>query len=219
MTDEKYLFLSDSREKKNIANSARNKRGHCGRGGRMKTPSDFKTKKELKQLNGDVKSYKLNDPMKWHEFKSMPEDLQVSYIKLLKSKFGVPNKKIGDMLGVHPVTFSKQAKKLGITSERRGASTRWDRDGFYAWMGGVKAEEVPAVNEETAQMVAPSFVESVEPVFEPAPAKRILPKFGTMNLVGITEDVLDTIRVLLGGANVCVEFAWSVVEEGADEVS
>ncbi len=203
MTDEKYLFLSDSREKKNIANSARSKRGHCGRGGWMKTPSDFKTKKELEKLNGDVKAYKLNDPMKWNEFKSMPEDLQISYIKLLRSKFEVPNKYIANMFGVHIITFNKQMQKLGITTTRKGRDTKWDKDGFYAWISGVKAEEVPTVTEESEQLVAQSFVESVESAIEPAPVKRILPKFGTMNLVGITEDVLDTIRVLLGGGK-CV---------------
>ena len=60
MKDEEYLFHQTCREQKNIARSARNKRTHNGKGGRVKFPSDYMTKKELQKMNGEVKSYRLN---------------------------------------------------------------------------------------------------------------------------------------------------------------
>jgi hypothetical protein len=48
MTDEKYVLLTDTREKKNVARSAGKRRTHNGKGGRVRLPSDHLTKKELK---------------------------------------------------------------------------------------------------------------------------------------------------------------------------
>ena len=38
-------------------------------------------------MNGDVKSYNLNRPMTWEEFRSMPQDLQIMYIKKLRNEY------------------------------------------------------------------------------------------------------------------------------------
>ena len=48
MTDERYTFVSDVRDKKRTARGAFNKRTHCGKGGAVKFPSDFMSKKEIK---------------------------------------------------------------------------------------------------------------------------------------------------------------------------
>ena len=90
MTDEKYSYIQDVKDKKVTARSARNKRTHNGKGGSVKFPSDYMTKKEIKAMSGEVKSYRLNKPMTWQEFKAMPHDVQYGYIKLLKSKYSVP---------------------------------------------------------------------------------------------------------------------------------
>ena len=81
LPDEQYVMISDSIEKKKIARSSHNRKAHCGKGGRVKFPSDYLSKKELKAMNSDVKSYNLNRPMTWGEFRSMPQDLQIMYIK------------------------------------------------------------------------------------------------------------------------------------------
>ena len=46
-TDEQYEMIRDSREKKSIAASAFKQKTHCGKGGRVKFPSDYMSKKEL----------------------------------------------------------------------------------------------------------------------------------------------------------------------------
>ncbi len=74
MEDEKYVYFQELKEKKVTGYSARKKRSHCGKGGRVKLPSDYLTKKELKNMSGECRSYRMNSPMKWHEFKAMPKD-------------------------------------------------------------------------------------------------------------------------------------------------
>lgn len=115
MPDEQYVMISDSIEKKKIAHSSHNRKTHCGKGGRVKFPSDYLSKKELKAMNGEVKSYNLNKPMTWEEFRSMPQDLQIMYIKKLRNEFGVPDSVLGKAMGVCKSSFSKAMKDLNLS--------------------------------------------------------------------------------------------------------
>ena len=101
-------------------------------------------------MNGEVKSYRLNDPMSWGEFKSMPDDLKVVYIQALRKKYKVPDGRIADMMGVSRMTFSNNMKSLGIAyGEKGGKNAIWDKEGFLSWVNGVDVpttvpEEEPA---------------------------------------------------------------------------
>lgn len=86
MTDEKFLFVTDCADKKRTARGVNNKRTHTGKGGKVRFPSDNLTRKELNAMNGEVVSYKLNEPMTWAEFKALPDDIKKTYIKLLREK-------------------------------------------------------------------------------------------------------------------------------------
>lgn len=73
-------FTYDVIENKRIASGARHrKRGSKSR--RCVMPSDLLTAAERKRLNGHVKNYNLSAPMKWAEFKAMPDDLQLEYLE------------------------------------------------------------------------------------------------------------------------------------------
>ena len=115
MPDEQYVMISDSIEKKKIAHSSHNRKTHCGKGGRVKFPSDYLSKKELKAMNGDVKSYNLNRPMTWKEFRSMPQDLQIMYIKKLRNEFGVPDIILAKSMGVGKSSFSRAMSGLNLS--------------------------------------------------------------------------------------------------------
>ncbi len=160
MKDEEYLYISDVIDKKITARSARHTRTHCGKGGRVRFPSDNLSKKELNAMNGETKSYRMNDPVSWKEFKLWPDDIKVMYIKLLRKKFNVPGKNIAEMLGCCSETFSKEINRLGISEGKncRGRCTPWDRDGFYAWVSGADIP-TPVTEEEPAEA----------PVIEEAP--------------------------------------------------
>lgn len=147
MKDETYVFISDVKDKKVTARSARNQRTHTGKGGRVRLPSDNISKKELMKMSGDVKSYKLNSPMKWQEFKAMPDDLQVSYVKLLRQKFSVPDAKLAEMFGTSKDGISFRFKKLGLNTGKTRKRSNWDKDGFYAWVNGVDLIPAPVPEE------------------------------------------------------------------------
>lgn len=123
MPDEQYVMISDSIEKKKIAHSSHNRKTHCGKGGRVKFPSDYLSKKELKAMNGEVKSYNLNKPMTWEEFRSMPQDLQIMYIKKLRNEFGVPDSVLGKAMGVCRSSFSKAMRDLNLSLGKSAGAT------------------------------------------------------------------------------------------------
>lgn len=224
MTDEKYVFTQDSQTKKNIARSASKRRTHNGKGGRVRLPSDNLSKKELKAMSGECKSYRLNEPMNYREFKAMPDDLKVTYIKLLREKYGVPDCKIADMMGVNKVTFSVEIKRIGLGhGEKHGGYKKWDTDGFYAWCGGSSVakqeEEIPVEEEPVAEE---PVVEDIKEVLrkgycEDAPAEipvetYAIPHHGNMTFNGRTEEILKTVGCLLRNADVRIHITWELVD-------
>ena len=86
-------------------------------------------------MNGDVKSYNLNKPMTWKEFRSMPQDLQIMYIKKLRNEFGVPDSVLGKAMGVCRSSFSKAMKDLKLSlGKSAGATGR-------QWFGSEKSSK------------------------------------------------------------------------------
>jgi hypothetical protein len=156
LSDEAWEMVSDSIDKKKTAQSARSTRTHCGRRGAVKFPSDYLTKKERNAMNGDVKEYRMNDPMTWDEFKEMPVDLQKLYIEGLRKKFQVPDAYIAEMLGKDRWSFGDHLFKNHIpTGKDAGVHKVWDREGFMAWRLGIEnpnADPVP-VEETTAEPI------------------------------------------------------------------
>ena len=114
MTDEKYTFVTDVAEKKRTARGAFNKRTHNGKRGGVKFPSDYLSEKEKRKMNDEVKTYKMNQPISWNEFKTYPDDIKITYIKTLRTRFHVPDKLIAEMMGVPNSTFGLWIQNLGI---------------------------------------------------------------------------------------------------------
>lgn len=116
MTDEEYIFRTECAEKKRTARGSFNRLSHAGKGGRVKMPSDYMTKKERDKMNGEVQSYNLNSPMKWAQFKKMPDDIKREYINSLVEKFDPQQIAIAEMLGVSTRTLSNLCREqLGIS--------------------------------------------------------------------------------------------------------
>lgn len=153
MKDETYAFISDVKEKKVTARSARHTRTHCGKGGRVRLPSDNLSKKELMKMSGECKSYRLNEPMTWAEFKAMPNDIQITYIKLLRQKFDVPDGKLAEMFGTSKDGTSRRFKKLGLNEGKTRKRKNWDKEGFFAWWHGVDQLPTPVPEEPTEEPV------------------------------------------------------------------
>lgn len=213
MTDEKFVFVSDVREKKSIGRSARNKRTHAGKGGSVKFPSDYLSKKELKAMNGECRAYRLNEPMAWADFKALPDDLKTSYVKLLREKFDVPDSEIANMFGVHRVTLCKFLKTLGLSvgSKAGGSHKGWDGTAWFAWVNGNKIRETPAEEATVAESATVEDAVSLEVISDPVPVplpeikvlpvrkNTAIPQSGSMTFCGSAETALNTVAVLLGG--------------------
>lgn len=210
MNDEKYVYEQDVRQKASTARSARKRRTHAGKGGTVKFPSDFMTKKELQSMNGEVKSWRLNEPMSWAEFKSMPDDIRVVYIKALRSKYGVSDSKLAEMFGAKQVTASKEMRRLGLGLGRAAIKVKpFDSEGWFAFCNGIKIEKKQAESDST---VMEETEQSNEP--EPNHTENAIPCTGSLTFEGTAESALKFVCGLLGGANVRISVSWELCDNG-----
>ena len=205
MKDETYAFISDVKEKKVTARSARHTRTHCGKGGRVRLPSDNLSKKELQKMNGECKSFRLNDPMTREEFLAMPDDLKIVYIQAIRNKYGIPDSSLGKAMGFTQQRFAKLVKRLGLCQGKEmGGRRKWDKEGFFAWWHGVdqlptpvpeEPTEVPAIEEvpieEPIQEEPEAYVEDDLPFEEPEPV------MGEKILTGIHPSQADLLKAEL----------------------
>lgn len=188
MKDETFLFISDSKEKKSVARSACKKVTH---GGAVRLPSDYMTKKELNAMNGEIETYRMNDPLTWSEFKKLPDDIKVIYIKALVQRYDVPIVNMAEMMGVHHTALRKELHKIGYSQERRG-KREWrseDKEGFYAW-----AHCVPVQKDKVPEKPEDKPTEG-----ETWARSTLVPVCGEMTFAGKADEALEAIRVILGG--------------------
>lgn len=212
MKDERYVFIQDVKEKKAIGRSSFNKRTHAGGSGKKKWAAELMTKKELEKMNGELKTYRLNDPMTWEEFKALPDDIKKMYIKAIQEKFNPFDASIAKTLfGVHPSTFLDVLKRLGMCHGNVDQRRQWDKAGFEAWARGEKPTEayqsLPKPTEEKVVEVTEAKVEYTE-------KKKAVPKTGRMDFEGTTEEIIETIASLLGGAEIKLTITWGLKAEG-----
>lgn len=234
MKDEKYVYFSDVSEKAITRRSARNKRTHCGKGGKVRMPSDYLSKKELQKMSGECTSYRLNEPMTWAEFKAMPDDIKITYIKLLKEKWKVPNRHIGKMLGVGEDCINNEMTRLGI-GRGHGGRIYWDKDAFYKWVAGSRgeAEEEHVVEESVAEEVAETPVEepvveevvwrkvetsddpfvnpNVIPEYKPVPETSV-PTRGQLEFKCPANMALEMVKNILANEMVEIRVSWRVID-------
>ena len=125
-------FDYDALQKKRVASGARH-RVRAKRGCQL--PSDSLTAAQKRRLNGEVKTYNMNAPMVWAEFKEMPDDLKVTYLNHLADEYQANQKMIAGMLGVTTVKVHKICLALGVaakTAHIRGSEIAADRDSRWA---------------------------------------------------------------------------------------
>ena len=208
MNDEKYLYISDVREKRNIARSSHNRKPHAGKGGKVMMPSDYMTRKELKAMSGECKSYRMNEPMPWKEFKAMPDDLKVSYIKLLREKFGVPATEMCKMFGISHHSLKNEISRLELGEGKGTFNRNWDKDGWYRWIGGV-AEPMPETTEPEPPTEEPPY--KVHAI--PSGIVHVIPNSGTLSFEGEAGAVLEAVKAILGDAYASMTISWHLVEK------
>lgn len=240
MDDVQYKLMQDTKEKKVTARSARHTRTHCGKGGAVKFPSDYLTKKEIKAMSGECIQYaSLKKPMSWEEFKALPKDLMKQYIAYIREQFNAPDKEIANMLGVSGNCLGLYIRDCGASKGMGVAAKKWKRDEFYAWVSGadMNAPVAPVVDEgtpvdaedlnnvvlsnEDAASLSLSDKETPNTandapdlpiicVNNPIP---VIPKAGSMSFENNdVDDILQTLRSLLSGVRVNCTITWSVTQ-------
>lgn len=115
MNEYERAFVSDCREKKQVAHSA----SHMKRGSRSRAcslPSDALTPSQLKKMNGECVTYSLDKVYSYKDFKKMPTDFQADYLNHWMERFGVGLSTLGQHFWqLSPSTMSAHAKRVGIS--------------------------------------------------------------------------------------------------------
>lgn len=158
MNEYEAIFKNDVYQKKQIASGAKHlKKGSKSR--KCTLPSDYLTKGQLKKMNGEVKTYKLNEPMLWKEFKTMPLEHQETYLQSLISKFGVHLTQIAKMMRCDTSSLYKYVKLNKFSTvpvNNRGRSRPLTFDELKAWeefCGEMSADPgVKSVTNDTMQI-------------------------------------------------------------------
>ena len=178
MYDEtKATYFSDIREKKITGHSASKKvtkKHGC------KLPSDYLSRKEKQQMNGEVIIMNPNKVMSWDAFKAMPIDLQQSYLDHLQTEYRASGTDLSTMFGLCKNSIYAYAQKHGLTllSVNRSQKTPAYRAKWQAFLNGEKADssteteqpiDIPA--EESAPVEPP--VEPEKPSEEPKEEERV----------------------------------------------
>lgn len=217
LSDEKWDMIKDSIDKKNIAKSSRNRRSHCGKGGSVKFPSDYLTKKELNAMNGEVKSYRLNEPMTYEEFKQCPNDIKVMYIKALREKYHVPNNILAEAMKADYLSLCRLLKSLGLGVGRgsSGASKHWNKTSYATlfmewWYGPDNAVEHTNLITDICEEIKD---ETPEPNIVNSKVKVCTPDAGHLSFDCIADDALDMVKTILTGKHVHMVITWDTEED------
>lgn len=183
-------------------------------------------------MSGECKSYRLNDPMGWNEFRAMPEDIQVAYIKAIKAKYNAPAAAIAKMMGMDRANLARHLHGLGFEKSPPGKQ-RWEKMAFAEWCYGLpKTEKSQSVQEEaeeeqyTETLEKDSIAEYDLPWNEPeeeeeAPVSvpvtmtslMAVPETGSMTFTGDATRIMNTLVNLFGGANIKINVHWDVLED------
>lgn len=184
-------------------------------------------------MSGECKSYRLNEPMKWAEFKAMPDDIQIAYIKAIKAKYNAPNVAIAKMFGIDDACVGKRLAELGFQKGKAGR-TRWEKMAFFEWCYGTHTtedvepeaveEDVPVAETEQENTTAIQPCETEEDVAKKKAEhermmawenrlKKVVPTTGSLTFEDKANNILITLESLLGNKKVCLHVEWTVVEE------
>ena len=83
-------------------------------------------------MNGEIKVYKMNEPITYAEFKEYPDDLKKQYVNNLREKFDVSDTAIAEMMGINKRTLNRLLNIIHASGGRRG-SRKADCEGFEKW--------------------------------------------------------------------------------------
>lgn len=160
-------FDYDVMQKKRIASGA----AHRKRGAKSKKctlPHENLTKKELRALNGEVKTYNIHERLTWAQFKALDDEVAAKHIAYLVDTFGANIHYIAVALGVSDFTVSQYLKAHGIKVKKRVfiETSEW-----LAFMSGsrILTAAIVSTEEMVVEEPAPTVAE------QPAEPEKVSP--------------------------------------------
>lgn len=133
MTDEKYEFFDEVKEKSIVARSAR---------AYAQKPKRRYTKKELNAMNGPTHSVNPKKYITYAAFKALPDSLKKTYLESVIATWHIGAAALARMWGITAGTMSPIMKRLGV----KGSSVRTnkaDTDRFFAEFVNADSAPVP----------------------------------------------------------------------------
>ena len=195
MTDERYTFVEQQRERKSAARGARHR--VCGsKSKRCTLPHESLTPAQLKRRNGIVNTYNMNAPHTWAELCQWPEDIRRDYLQRLTDACCPTHAQLAEMLGCSPSSVYNHLKSLRIPRENR----RQNRDQKDAWSRFISSDapESPVSDDLSSNASTPDERESpARSVAEPHAEFHRL----SITLTGKPAHVFDSVYRLLGDAD------------------
>lgn len=163
-------------------------------------------------MNSEVTAYKLNSMMTWKEFKAMPDDIKVTYIKLIREKFNTTDKVLAEAFGVHRITLHKEFTRLDLCQGSGSGGKRiWDEEGFKAFCGNCNPDPVEEPTEEVDDEPVEFICDTLLPENEESHVKEetpAVPYSGSMSFTGAADAALKTVMNLLGNTEVNITIRW-----------
>ena len=112
MTNERFIFEQDVRERSKMKTGAFHKK-NGSKSKKCTMPSDHLTPTQRKKLSGECMSIKMNEPYyDWKSFKDLSTETQRNYILGLVVDHQARSKDVAEMLGVSANTFSAYCAKF-----------------------------------------------------------------------------------------------------------
>ena len=135
MTDERFTFVEQQRERKSAARGARHR--VCGSKSRRCTlPHEYLTPTQMKRRNGTVNTYNMDTPHTAAELKQWPEDVRREYIARLTERYCPTYEQLAGMLGCSKSTVYNLLTGCSVPRENR----RQARVQKAAWLGFISPD-------------------------------------------------------------------------------
>lgn len=110
-------YFDEQKVRADLARQAQKKKCH---GKRPKLPSDGMSKKELMAMNGAVVTMNPNKPMRYAQFKLLPDHLKKEYLQHLITTYEANGRMLGEMFGITSQHVNFVIKELGLPGGKAG---------------------------------------------------------------------------------------------------
>lgn len=194
MEDEKYAYYEDVATRANITKYSKGK-GNCGYGMRKE-----KTWRENIAMNGEVKTYPMDKPVTWKEFKTWPDDIRREYLEGLQDKFGAGVIPIGGMMGVSGQSVNVERKRLGVKKAPGGHTPPEKVKAWHDFILNAIPKTTPTPEQKTPEKCEEKLetpLKKCEEV-EAKEHEAVAIESGTLTLTGTEAAVAETIFRMIG---------------------